>query len=557
MGYSIRTQDGIVIDNIPDNIAPDSPELKTRVAQARAGNTQTQAPSMPEAPKSYTGGEAAMQGLRNLPGGIISSAVETGKALLNPVDTSMALLDLGAGELQKALPKSVTSAINRADEYLMGKEQAQKNQERMAMTANAVNEQYKNRYGSMEGFKRDLAENPEAVLADLSTVLTGGASLAGKAPKLASALKTASNVTNPLVMAEKLVTGPANLAASLTKGSLGVTTGTGGEAIGQAVKAGETSNKAFLGNLRKASNMEDAVDVAKSGLNKMRNEKNAAYRSGMYDISQDKSMLNFDDVDAAIQSAKDKNIKFGEYIDEDAHKALVKAEGIVNKWKTKTGDAHTPEGFDALKQKVYNEVLGKLDFQKDAFARNIVGDIYSGIKGSINKQAPEYAKVMKNYGEAADTIDEIKKALSLGEKASADTSLKKLQSILRDDVSSSFGHRKQLAEKLIESGAEDLMPALAGQALSPFKPRGLGGQLETYGGLAYLLANPAALGSAVMAAPFAMPRVVGEAAYAYGKGKGAVKKAAQKLPVNKEQARKIGLMLMQANQANEANQEEQ
>jgi hypothetical protein len=358
-------------------------------------------------------------------------------------------------------------------------------------------------------------------------------------------------------MAEKLVTGPASLAASLTKGSLGVTTGAGGEAISQAVKAGETSNKVFLGNLRKASNMEDAVDVAKSGLNKMRNEKNAAYRSGMYDISQDKSMLNFDDVDAAIKSAKDKNIKFGEYIDEDAHKALVKAEGIVNKWKAKTGDAHTPEGFDALKQKVYNEVLGKLDFQKDAFARNIVGDIYSGIKGSINRQAPEYAKVMKNYGEAADTIDEIKKALSLGEKVSADTSLKKLQSILRDDVSSSFGHRKQLAEKLVASGAEDLMPALAGQALSPFKPRGLGGQLETYGGLAYLLANPAALGSAVMAAPFAMPRVVGEAAYAYGKGKGAVKKAAQKLPVNKEQARKIGLMLMQANQANEAQQEEQ
>ena len=54
-----------------------------------------------------------------------------------------------------------------------------------------------------------------------------------------------------------------------------------------------------------------------------------------------------------------------------------------------------------------------------------------------------------------------------------------------------------------------------------------------------------------------MPRAVGEAAYAYGKGKGAVKKAAQKLPVNKEQARKIGLMLMQANQANEAQQGEQ
>jgi hypothetical protein len=540
-----------------DITAPDNASQDQVMAYAQQQfSAKTNAPEMPEAPKNYTAGESAIQGVMGLPGGAFSAAVETGKALLSPVKTGKALLDLGAGELQKVLPQSVTNAINRADEAYMGKQQSQAARQQMANIADVVNKDYAE-YGSWEGAKRKFAEHPEAVLADLSTVLTGGASLASKAPKLASALKTASNVTNPLVMAEKMVTVPANAIGTMTKGSLGITTGAGGEAIDQAVKAGETSNKVFLGNLRKASNMEDAVDIAKTGLDKMRSKKNAEYRSGMYDISQDKSILSFDDIDSAIQSAKDKNIKFGEYIDEDAHKALLKAEGIVNKWKTKAGEAHTPEGFDALKQKVYNEVLGKLDFQKDAFARNIVGDIYSGIKGSINNQAPEYAKVMKNYGEAADTIDEIKKALSLKEKASADTSLKKLQSILRDDVSSSFGHRKQLAEKLIENGAEDLMPALAGQALSSWKPRGMLGNLEMAGGLALLLTNPAALGSALMAAPAAMPRVVGEAAYAYGKGKGAVKKAAQKLPVNKEQARKIGLMLMQANQANEAQQGEQ
>ena len=40
MGYSIRTQDGIVINNIPDNISPDSADLKSRVAQVRAGNNK-------------------------------------------------------------------------------------------------------------------------------------------------------------------------------------------------------------------------------------------------------------------------------------------------------------------------------------------------------------------------------------------------------------------------------------------------------------------------------------------------------------------------------------
>lgn len=555
MGYSIRTQDGIVIDNIPDNIAPDSPELKSRVAQARAGNTQSVQQAMPEAPKSYTAGEAVMQGIRNLPGGIASAAVETGKALLNPIDTGKALLDLGAGELQKALPKSVTSAINRADEYLMGKEKAQAAHQRMGATADIINKQYKDRYGSMEGFKRDLAEHPEAVLADLSTVLSGGASLASKAPKLASALKTASNVTNPLVMAEKIITSPASLGGSITKKTLGVTTGAGDEAVAQAIMAGETGNQSFLRNLRKKADMKEVVETAKAGLDNMKAERNATYRSGMVDIKNDKSILSFDDIDEALKGAETRGAYQGKITNDKTVKAVKEAKAAVNEWKAADPDKfHTPEGLDELKKRI-GSILEDLPY--DSQARGAIQDIYNTTKKTIQKQAPTYADVMKTYGEASETISDIKKALSLGEKTSADTALKKLQSILRDDVSSSFGHRKQLADKLIESGAEDLMPALAGQALSPLKPRGLGGQLETYGGLGYLALNPSALGSALMAAPFAMPRVVGEASYAYGKGKGAVKRAAQKLPVNKEQARKIGLMLMQANQANEANQEEQ
>lgn len=41
MPYSITTKDGITINNIPDNIAPDAQELKDRVAALRAGGGQT------------------------------------------------------------------------------------------------------------------------------------------------------------------------------------------------------------------------------------------------------------------------------------------------------------------------------------------------------------------------------------------------------------------------------------------------------------------------------------------------------------------------------------
>lgn len=42
MSYSITTKDGITINNIPDDVAPDSPELKQKVAAIRAGGGQAQ-----------------------------------------------------------------------------------------------------------------------------------------------------------------------------------------------------------------------------------------------------------------------------------------------------------------------------------------------------------------------------------------------------------------------------------------------------------------------------------------------------------------------------------
>ena len=49
MAYSITTKDGITINNIPDDVPPDSQELKDRVAAIRAG--QTERPTQPPASK--------------------------------------------------------------------------------------------------------------------------------------------------------------------------------------------------------------------------------------------------------------------------------------------------------------------------------------------------------------------------------------------------------------------------------------------------------------------------------------------------------------------------
>lgn len=55
MPYSITTRDGIKINNIPDDVPPDAPELKERVAAIRAG--QTEAPPAPVEAAAPTGYE--------------------------------------------------------------------------------------------------------------------------------------------------------------------------------------------------------------------------------------------------------------------------------------------------------------------------------------------------------------------------------------------------------------------------------------------------------------------------------------------------------------------
>lgn len=76
MAYSITTKDGITINNIPDDVAPDSPELKARVAAIREGKAAEQAP----APQAVAEGRGVGQELvrqaglaaRAVPGGISS-----------------------------------------------------------------------------------------------------------------------------------------------------------------------------------------------------------------------------------------------------------------------------------------------------------------------------------------------------------------------------------------------------------------------------------------------------------------------------------------------------
>lgn len=500
MPYSITTKDGITINNIPDDVDPNSQQLKDRVARIRSEN-QMAAPTEQPKKEYETAGDVAVSALQNFPSSFQNLIGNIVTAIANPLETGKSILDVGAGALQNVLPEKLVKAVG---EDKQSREMARK-----------VGEFYAERYGTGEGFKRAIAEDPAGVLADLSTVLSGGSMVAPRA--VAQPLSRAATMVDPLAQTVRgvgTVTGAVgkNVVAPI----IGGTTGAGRESIEQAFKAGQKGGAAaeqFRSNISGRADPTEILDIAKSNLDELNRAKQAEYRSGMVNIKNDKSILEFTDIDKSLDNAFKKVTFNKQIVNKSAAEKIQEAKGLVDNWKSlDPAQYHTPEGLDALKRQV-GDVLEGIPFEQKV-ARASVGDIYNTVKSTIQKQAPTYAKTMKAYTEATDQIREIERALSLGKKASVDTSIRKLQSLMRDNVQTNYGQRVKLAKELETMGGQEFMPGIAGQALSSLTPRGIQGAISLPTSFAGYTAGgvPGAAASLALSSP----RLMGETAYGLG-----------------------------------------
>lgn len=362
-----------------------------------------------------------------------------------------------------------------------------------------------------QGGRLDPSTAKEMLGQDLWAALESGA---GLGPTATAAGKAAA----PVVKAAGK--GAAAAGEGLSEGAAhvigGLGTHTGAESIKQAAKAGfEGGEKAeaFLGALRGNLPMKDVVEKAKDSLSNMRQARSAEYRSGMVDIKNDATLLKFDDISKTLKELPDFASYAGEITNPAAAAALAKIKDYIVKWQT--SDAltfHTPEGFDALKQ-----AIGSVREETEAGtrARALTDKAYNAVKDTIVEQAPTYAKVMKEYHDASDMLYELEKGLSLGEKSTVDTSLRKLQSVMRNNVQTNYGNRLDLVKDLEEKGGASIMPQLAGHALSSWTPRGLGGAVAPIIGAGSLYEHSLPMAATL---PFQSPRLMGEASYYAGKG---------------------------------------
>lgn len=216
----------------------------------------------------------------------------------------------------------------------------------------------------------------------------------------------------------------------------------------------------------------------------------------------------------------------GEYwtIGKDEQGKITEVADIINEWKLDPA-RHNVEGLDALKRRI-----GAVypDNPKQTQAQRVIDTMYNSVKGTIEKQAPKYSETMRGYSNMTDQIREIEKSLSLGNKATADTAMRKLQSLMRNNVQTNYGGRIESAKQLEKFGAGNLMTELAGQSLSELAPRGIARAGNIGGFVAATAMNPLSLA----ALPIASPRLMGEAAYASGVGARGVNRLADLIGAN-------------------------
>jgi hypothetical protein len=346
-----------------------------------------------------------------------------------------------------------------------------------------------------------------------AAIRTGGGAVAGGA---------AAGLVNPEdtetgMMIGGAIPGATKVAGEVGKGIksaasnvLGATTGTSAETVRAAYNAGKNGVTQFADNMRGKAEFDDVVASAKAGLSKMREARGNQYRSGMVDISNDKSVLDLTPIDNAMNRVMSIGNYKGVQTNKHASDVVNELSSKVAEWKSlNPAEYHTPEGLDALKQAI-GDIRDNTQFGTSS--RRAADAVYNAVKGEISAQAPTYSKVMKDYQEASKTLDEITKTLSLGDKASKDTAIRKLQSLMRNNAQSNYGNRLSLAQELEQQGGVSLTPSIAGQAMNSWMPRGMTGALEKVGLGGAALFNP----SVLAAAPFASPRAMGELAYAFG-----------------------------------------
>lgn len=456
-----------------------------------------------EASKPLPWADVPREAASNLPESAISFGKNIIQPIISPKETIGGIRDVLFGGLGKIIPGA---SIEGQEEKF-----------------DAVVNFFKERYGSEEGVKRALAKDPVGVLSDFSSILMGAGGVVSKAGSVSgiSGITKAGDIASkvgsavePLSIAGKVAAPGVKMAGEVASGTLGFTTGAGKATIQQATKGGSEFTSAMRGKV----SGEDVLSNAKGALQTIKDERAATYIPRLEEISKNTNILDMTPIKETMDRLEKsfgikRNVdKYGgetfdfsrSTINKNAVNDTEQIIRMVDDW-IKDPQYQTPAGLDVLKRKLD-------DFYSESKnSRTLVTALRNEVKKTIIREVPEYAKMVYDYEKSSKFIDEITRTLSIGDKASADTGIRKLMSTLKDN----YDFRKELIGKVDDATGGNLQQHIAGYNLSGYTPQGFMGKSFDVGILtgAFLMADP----KIASAMALASPRVVGEFLNLFGK----------------------------------------
>ncbi len=434
-------------------------------------------------------------------------------AVLHPVDTIEGAAKILYGALNKN--GGADGFLNAVNPILAGANKLVPDsyKQQSAVAIDSTIQFFKNRYGSIENLKKTAYKDPVGFLIDLSTLLDAGGSALksvgdvsqiselSKAGEIAS---KAGEITNPVNAGLKVIGKAANLGAD----TLGAVTGAGGGAIKEAVT---NPSAGYWEALYGKTSPEEIVAESKSALRGVKADRASTYQSQLADIKNAPATLDLTPLKSELQTQLTKygigtdekgNLVFDNSTvsDPSEQSKIQSAYQDINRWD-RTPSNVTPAGMDTLKRRLDNL------YSPNSDVRSFVTSLKSSTRQILNDNVPGYAEMTKHYQEATSFIDEVTKGLSLGDKTSADTALRKLASALKQNNE----FRTQLVKQLQEVGGKDITGKIAGYNLSSLIPRsivGKGADILALYGLAHAI-NPAMLAGLAASSPKLVGTVLG------------------------------------------------
>jgi hypothetical protein len=481
-------------------------------------------------------GASVAQGLRNLP----ESAAQLAMGVMAiPKDAIASVVTGERVGLYKTLPDLAGELIRQAGGAPTGENTA------------AISKMLEERYGGLDNIQRAAIKDPVGIVGDLSMLLTAGGSTAARVPgvigKVGEGVAQVGRVIDPLsaitaavgegapaayraarerapAALEGIENAPSNL--------VGWPSGAGGASVREATgsgfergMAGEATprSEAFTRNMRNAAGAAaETVAAARDAVERLKAQNYQQYLRDTRSLGINPQPLDFSKVQQRIEEIKPAN--YDHYLNmadrPTEHVAWDRMKRTVDAYAAEAAqnpDLLLPVNVDNFKQNLF-DIGSKATGAYDSKATGIANQAYGAVRGLIAEADPLYDAAMTTSREGIEAVKELENAFSLApgkdRRVNVDAATRKLQSVWRNNASTNYSQRANLADLIAQYDPEGRVAAGgAGQMLSSATPRGMSGTITAgtaFGGAAV---NPLTLGLL----PTLVPRIVGEGAYAAGR----------------------------------------